>query len=143
NTLVLNEAGITRLGNPTAPVEVVVIEDLLCKNCRKFSLEILPQIQSEFVRKGKDRLTLVSVAFLTGSKMIADAAMQVYEAHPDKFIAFLKERIKYSEEGGLNPAEGMRIEMRIGWIDLDKLRASMEKGSFNKLLVQNHEWAKA
>jgi protein-disulfide isomerase len=142
STEALEQAGVTRIGNPSAPVEVIVIEDLLCKNCRQFSLEILPKIQSEFVEKGKVRITLVPVAFLKGSKIVANAAMQVYRSHPDKFFSFVQEAIKNSQEGAVKPTEIIRIATRIGGIDLEKLQLSMDRGIFNKVLDQNLEWAR-
>ena len=42
-------------GDPKAPVTIVEFSDYQCPYCRKFHNEILPQIQEEYISKGKVR----------------------------------------------------------------------------------------
>ena len=42
-------------GDPKAPVTIVEFSDYQCPYCRKFHNEILPQIQKEYISKGKVR----------------------------------------------------------------------------------------
>jgi len=42
-------------GDPKAPVTIVEFSDYQCPYCRKFHNEVLPQIQEEYISKGKVR----------------------------------------------------------------------------------------
>lgn len=140
--IAMNTSGFAFIGNPSAPIEIVVIQDFLCKNCRAFSLEILPKIESEYVQKGLARLILVPVAFISGSKIMANAAMEVYQNHPDQFFSFLQAVVNQSKDGQVKPADLVRIAIRLGGIDLKKLQVCMEKTPHNQTLEKNLAWAR-
>src|SRR5579872_3092268 len=62
--------GFPSIGKTSAPIEVVLIEDFQCKNCRAFSKQIIPKIQEKYIKSGKVKFTLVPVSFLAGSQVI-------------------------------------------------------------------------
>lgn len=138
--IVLNTNGFLSVGKPSAPVEVVLIEDFRCTNCLKFSRTIMPKIQSEYIKKGTVKFVLVPVSFLAGSQAVANAALEVYKQNPERFFAFFEAILH--EEKELKIAELVRIAKRIGGIDLIKLHQCIEKGCHEKELDQNLAWAR-
>ena len=50
--IVLETVGFPSIGNRTAKVEVVVIEDFLCSNCKEFTQHVFPQIQTRYIEPG-------------------------------------------------------------------------------------------
>jgi protein-disulfide isomerase len=138
----MNTGGFLSIGKMSAPVEIVLIEDFRCKNCCKFSEKILPKIYGKYVKTGKARFVLVPVAFLSGSQSVANAALQVYQNHPDRFFSFLKEILAQAQEGEMKAGELVRLARRIGGINLANLQGAVEQGSYDIELAKNMEWAR-
>ena len=46
-------------GDPAAPVVVVEFSDFKCHACEKFSLTIMPNLEKEFIKSGKVKVTFV------------------------------------------------------------------------------------
>lgn len=78
------------MGNPNAPIEIVVFEDLKCFNCRRFNLNVLPTIKKKYINTGKAKYTVINLAFIPGSMPAANAARCLYEQNPKYFFAFVK-----------------------------------------------------
>ncbi len=135
----MHTAGYPSLGKASAPVEVVLIEDFQCKNCRAFSKMLLPKLQKEYVREGKVRFTLVPVSFLAGSQSIANALLEVYHQNPRAVFVYLKDILAH--EGELKIPELMRLARRLSGIDLDKLERCIQKQCHNAELQKNLDWA--
>jgi len=137
--VVIKTLGFPSVGKTSATIEVVLIEDFQCKNCRIFSQKIIPKIQEMYIKSGKVRFTLVPVSFLSGSQMIANAALEVHQQNPGKFFTFLKALLNH--EGEIKSADLVRLARRMGNIDLAKLEKCMENGCHNQELAKNLEWA--
>ncbi|MBX7066897.1 MAG: DsbA family protein [Parachlamydiales bacterium] len=135
----MRTAGFPSMGKSSAPVEVVLIEDFQCKNCRAFSKKILPKLQKQYVKEGKIRFTLVPVSFLAGSQSIANALMEVYHQNPKLFFSYLKEILNYEEELKLD--ELLRLARRLNGINLDKLEKCIQRQCHNDELQKNLSWA--
>ncbi|PIS01966.1 MAG: hypothetical protein COT85_07435 [Chlamydiae bacterium CG10_big_fil_rev_8_21_14_0_10_42_34] len=127
------------MGKSSAMVDIVLIEDFQCRNCRTFSRKVIPKIKSEYIKTGKARFTLVPVSFLAGSQAIANATMEVYHQSPDRFFPYLEEILNY--ELDVNAKDLIRLARRVGGIDLDKLHDSIVKGAHNEELRKNLSWA--
>ncbi|MBU6383636.1 MAG: thioredoxin domain-containing protein [Verrucomicrobia bacterium] len=132
-------AGFPTLGLSSAPVQVVLIEDFQCKNCRAFSRKILPKLQRQYVKEGKVRFTLVPVSFLSGSQWIANALLEVYHQNPKQFFPYLKEILQY--ESDLTVAELIRLARRLNGIDMGQLERCINNQCHNEELQQNLAWA--
>lgn len=137
----MNMSGFLSIGKMTAPVEIVLIEDFRCKNCCKFSEKILPKIYGEYVKTGRARFVLVPVSFLSGSQSVANAALQVYQHHPDRFFSFLKEILAQAQDGEVKTGELVRLARRVGGINLGNLQGAIEQGSYDVDLAKNLTWA--
>ena len=131
--------GFPTIGETSAPVEIILIEDFQCRNCRTFSQKIIPRIQSEYVRPGRARFVLVPVSFLAGSQVIANAALEVYKQNPERFFAYLKEILNHKREVGKKDL--IALARKVGGIDPIKLQYCIEKGCHNQELEKNLSWA--
>lgn len=138
--VVMQTTGFPSMGKDSAPVEVVLIEDFQCKNCRAFSQKIIPKIQSEYVKSGKVRFTLVPVSFLAGSQAIANATLEVYQQNPSQFFVYLKDILTH--DGDVKSHDLIRLARRLKGIDLAKLQSCIEKGCHNQELEKNLNWAR-
>lgn len=138
--IVKQSGGFLSMGKTNAPVEIVLIEDFQCRNCRVFSQKVIPRIRDEYVKTGKARFTLVPVSFLTGSHIIANAALEVYRQNPGSFYTYLAEVL--NQEGEVKAADLLRIAKRMGGIDLTKLHACIEKSCHKDELEENLTWAR-
>lgn len=135
----IKTAGFPTAGRPSAPVEVVLIEDFQCKNCRSFTQKILPKLQKKYVKEGKIRFTLVPVSFLSGSQSIANALMEVYHQNPSQFFSYLKEILNH--EGELSASDLSRLARRLNGIDLEKLEKCIQNQCHSQELHNNLIWA--
>jgi protein-disulfide isomerase len=127
------------IGKSSAPIEVVLIEDFQCKNCRVFSQKIIPKIKSHYVDSGKVRFTLVPVSFLAGSQAIANAALEVYRQNPTQFFTYLKDVLIH--EGPIKSADLVRLARRLQGINLAQLENCIATGCHNQELENNLRWA--
>lgn len=133
------------LGNPDAKVEILLIEDFKCKHCRSFSEQFFPKLISKYLESGKVRFTLVPLAFLKGSKPLANAALAVYDLSPDRFLPFILELIHRVQMAKKEySVENLLIEtaQKVGGIQLQKLRECIKTRCHENELEINYEWAK-
>lgn len=137
--MTLQTEGFPSIGKASAPIEIVLIEDFQCKNCRSFSKKVIPRLQSQYVKEGKARFTLVPVSFLTGSQVIANALLEVYHQNPRQFFPYLKDIV--SHEGEVKVTDLLRLARRVKGIDLEKLQNCIAKGCHNQKLEKNLNWA--
>lgn len=61
------------LGDPNAPVTLINYSDLKCPVCEKFSVNILPQIITDYVRTGKLRIVFQYQTFVGRQKTPGDS----------------------------------------------------------------------
>lgn len=127
------------IGKKSAPIEIVLIEDFQCRNCRIFSQKIIPKIEAEYIRSGQVRFILVPVSFLRGSQRIGNAALEVYDQNPERFFPYLREILR--REGEVGQGELVDLARKVGGIDLAKLERCIQKGCHNERLQKNLTWA--
>lgn len=136
----LDTQGLPTIGN--GQLHLVAFEDLRCCNCKIFHETVFSQIQTHYIDSGKARYTLVPLAFMGGSKPLANAALAVYRSTPDRFFPFVGElfgRFQLEDpdrEGLLEAAKS------IGGIDLAFLDDAIQRKSFYEELDRILNWAK-
>lgn len=135
----MQTAGFPMMGKSAAPVEVVLIEDFQCKNCRAFSQKILSKLQKEYVKAGKVRFTLVPVSFLSGSQSIANALMEIFHQNPALFFTYLKMVLNF--EGDMKIEDLLRLARRLNGVDLERLEKCIRNQCHNSELQKNLSWA--
>lgn len=137
--------GMPTLGSQAASVEVVIFEDFLCYGCRVFNEEIFPQIESRYITSNRVRYTFVPLAFIGGSKPLANAALAVYKIAPDRFFAYAREVFQWMERlprGDAAKPYLLEFAKKVGRIDLDKLKQCIETDCYYEELDRNYRSAK-
>ncbi len=137
DSLVLNTQGQPTIG--AGKVEMVLIEDFRCTNCRTFSEEVLPEIANRYIHQGRVRFTIVPIAFIEGSKPLANAALAVYHQAPNRFFAFAQ---KLFEMDAADKSSILRAARRVGDINLETLSRAIDNRLYYDELEFNYHWAK-
>jgi protein-disulfide isomerase len=133
------------VGNPLAPVELVLFEDLRCGTCRDFDTEITPKLKSRYIDKGQVRYTVVLLSFLEGSKPLANAALAVYQLAPQQFLPFVHQifqKFLHTPMEGSEKETLLAIATQLGGIDLVELEKCIDMRCHYETLDQNFFWAK-
>lgn len=77
------------VGEKDAPVTIAVWFDYQCPFCKRFELDALKQVYTEYVTTGKVRIVYKDFQFLgPDSQTAALFARAVWDAYPDKFYAW-------------------------------------------------------
>lgn len=133
-------------GDLEAPIELVIFEDFKCPGCRLFSENVLPQLESEYLNSEKIRLKVIPLGFLHESKMLANAALEVYQLSPDQFLPYTKlifERFAHVEVDAAAATLLIDLAKQLGDIDLYKLKACIDGGCHYPELERNLNQARS
>lgn len=123
----------------TGSIEMIVFEDFRCKTCRTFTESIFPQIASHYILSGRVKYTFVPVAFLQGSKPLANAALGVYRQAPERFFAFVHELFKIEKATSQAILDAAK---KVGHLDLALLKECIDQELYYQELDENLAWAK-
>lgn len=77
------------LGQATAPIHIVIFEDLKCVNCARFNNTVLPVLKKKYIDTGEAKYTMINLAFIPGSLPAANAARCVYVQNNALFFDFV------------------------------------------------------
>jgi protein-disulfide isomerase len=134
------------IGSPSAPVHLVVFEDLKCFNCRKFQVKIFPEIKKKYIDTGKVRFTFVPLSFLDNSERVANALLSVYSKNPDRFFPYL-ERIERAFSTGKEDWDSeerlIGYAVQVGEINIVYLEACLRMERYLPELRDNFSLAKS
>lgn len=132
------------LGSRDAKIGLLVVEDFRCCACRAFIEEVFPQIRQRYIDTGIAYCMLVPVAFLDGSKPIANAALAVFKIAPERFFPYVHAVFKHfgtREIHGSERNELVKIAQELGGIDLEALQKCVESNCYFADLDRNLNWA--
>lgn len=74
------------LGNPSAPVQIVVFSDYKCPYCKMWMDEVLPELRETYIDKGIARVVYVDTAFLGPDSVLAALAGEtLFQMNPEYF----------------------------------------------------------
>lgn len=132
--VVINTQGAPTIGNPLAKVHIVVFEDFRCPHCAAFSAKVFPKIKAEYIDTGKVGYTLIPVAFLPGSKPLANAALEVYASSPDRFFPYADEVFLKNPR---TKKELLNIAVLVNGIDIERLESCIKTKCHYQDLDQN------
>ncbi|HEX2582547.1 MAG TPA: thioredoxin domain-containing protein, partial [Chlamydiales bacterium] len=133
-------------GDGQAPVEVVLFEDFKCYGCHTFAETVLPRIEAEYLAPQRIRLKLIPLGFLQGSKMLANAALEVYQLAPERFFSYAKllfKRFEDVEVDEYTPRVLLDLAREVGGIDLNKLQLCIEQKCHYSEVERNLDQARA
>ena len=136
--------GHPTLGSRDAKIGMLLIEDFRCCACRSFIDEVFPKIRKRYIDTGVAYCILVPVAFLDGSKPLANAALAVYNIAPNRFFPYVHAIFKHfgkREIHGSERFELVKIAEDVGGIDLDALQSCVESNCHFSELDRNLDWA--
>jgi protein-disulfide isomerase len=84
----LDISGRPMLGNPDAPVTMVVFEDFRCPGCQNFELNVFPELERDYVASGQVRVVAMSfpvVSPVAASEHVARVAKCVHQQSNDAY----------------------------------------------------------
>ncbi|MBN2479551.1 MAG: thioredoxin domain-containing protein [Parachlamydiales bacterium] len=132
----LDEGFLLSFGDKGAKVNVVVFEDFQCKFCKKLSNEYFPFIKEKYLNNDKISYSIIPVAFICGSKPIANAAIAIYELNKDQFFEFLK-IVSNSEQKIETKQDLINIAKSLKGVNIEIFKELLEKEVFNEYLDDN------
>ena len=128
------------LGNPKAPVHLVVFEDLKCINCAHFSNTIFPTLKKKYIDTGIANYTMINLAFVPGSIPAANAARCVYTQNPALFFDYIEAIFKNQPPEDTNWATIptlLTFAAAIKGIDSDKLASCLVQNPYQPFIENN------
>lgn len=118
------------VGDPNAPVTIAFWGDYQCPFCKRFELNTLPQIMTEYVNTGKAKVVFFDFAFLGNDSVTAAAyGRAIWKLYPDQYFAWRAAMYNaQDEEGdqGFGDAASIdKIDATIQGIDAAKVKADV------------------
>lgn len=128
------------MGDPKAPLKVVVFEDLKCPNCMRFNTQVLPKVIKTYVKPGKANYTMILLAFIPGSLPAANAASCAYAQGKQKFFEYV-ERIYNNQppetENWATIPNLMLFASHVNGLNQDKFAQCLVKNPYNQVYTDN------
>lgn len=81
----LSYEGQPAIGDPNAPVKLVMFEDFKCPACKRFEEIIWPKLEREYISTGKVQVFFIHQQVIPNSTTAAMAGECVFEQNPDLF----------------------------------------------------------
>jgi protein-disulfide isomerase len=144
-TVVIETQGQPTIGGLNAAVHVVVFEDLKCADCRDYTTTIYPKIKQKYIDTGKVKYTMITMAFMAGSRMAALAAKCVYEQNKDLFFPFVDYLFENQPKEFCDWATLPNLEefaRKVPGVDVQALREKITDANFSRYLDRNFEIGK-
>ena len=136
--------GHPSIGSRDARVGLLLIEDFRCCACKSFIDDVFPKIRKQYIDTGVAYCIMVPVAFLDGSKPLANAALAVFKIAPTRFFPYVHAIFKHfgmREIHGSERNELVKIAAEVGGIDLEALEKCVETNCYFSELDRNLDWA--
>ena len=107
-TEVHNYAGQPTLGNPDAPVKLILFENFMCDHCRTFETEVFPQLKREYIDTGRVEVYYVNLAW--GSEQAELGGLAGECAYTQDEAAFWTyKRLLYEQQGSWQDASDLAV----------------------------------
>ncbi len=113
------------VGSIAAPVTIAVWFDYQCPYCKRFELDTLEKVYTDYVKEGKVRIVYKDFQFLGPDSTDAGLfARAVWDAHPDKFHDWYMAVMTAQDEehaGFGNLASVAELSRTVDGIDVDRV----------------------
>jgi len=123
----IHQEGIA-LGDPDAPVTLVEFADLECVHCRTFAIEVLPELIRRYVREGKVRLELRTLAFVSEGSVEA-ARMAAAVGLQDRMWHFVDLYFRSQEQPAAPATDRSLRRVAEALPEVDAARAMVQRSS--------------
>lgn len=139
------------IGNPNAPVKMLVVEEPKCPNCKAYNTLTFPKIKKDYIDTGKVQYTTLIVSFSDASFPAAQALLCAFyqdKDNPDDtlFYDFLNKIYRRSDAESSNQVlDEILLETAREAnpnINIDELRKCMERQVYYTQIMRNNENAK-
>lgn len=131
-------------GDPTAPVTVTEYLDFQCPACLRAGLNVMSQIEDQFVESGQARLEVKPMAIL-GDESVAATEAAYCAADQDRFFEYhdiLFANQGAENDGGFNDSRLKEFAARVG-LDTAAFDACLDSGRYESAVKADTESAKA
>ena len=120
------------LGDPDAPVEIVVFEDFKCPACGNFEENVFPRLESEFVDDSEANITFVNFPNPTGpdSVTVAIASECAFEQDQEAFWDFKSVAFRTQSEFATAASLARLAEQYVPALDSAALQTCIEEERF-------------
>ena len=133
------------IGNKHANNNIVVFEDMKCVNCMRYNTTLFPKIKKAYIDNGKAKYTIITLAFLPGSSLIANATLCAKQQNPDYFFPYVEYIYHHqgdeSENWGTVPRL-LEYAKKVAGIDIKKLSSCLVKAPFDSQISSNMKVAR-
>jgi len=133
------------LGEPDAPVTMVIYADFQCPFCGQFFAEVHPRIVEDFVRPGKVKLEYREFPVLGGTDLTGDEneSVQAAEAamcagEQDAYLAYHDTLFAHQSGENQGAFSNERLKEYAGDLGLDTVRFStcLDEGRYEKAVIE-------
>lgn len=131
-------------GEKTAPIQIVLFEDLKCKSCKAFNEEILPKILDKYVTTKRASLTFVPIAFLERGDALGNAFLSMNSKFGEHALSYLQKIESHSIEGVKDWDSDEKLinyAKEIPGVDIEYLQSCIESEKFLPELEKNYQIA--
>lgn len=133
----------TTLGSPDAPLTIVEYSDFLCPFCTRAALEIVPQIEEEYVMTGKVKLVWKQFPLpqLHGEAAIVAAEASECAAEQNAFWEYHDALFLNNERVPFNIENLERFAEELG-LDSEAFNACLDEGRYTDKVADNYDEAR-
>lgn len=138
--VVLDSENQPSIGMQTAPVQIVVFEDLKCPGCRDYTLKLFPRLKSQYIDTGKVKYTTLLLSFIPGSRVAANAAYCAYAQKPGLFYPYIDKIFQAQMDEKTNWATIsylLQLARAVPGINLPQLHQCMDDDRYVARLDEN------
>lgn len=121
-------AGQPTLGDPDAPVKLILFENFMCDHCRAFEIEVFPQFKREFIDTGRVEVYYVNLAW--GSEQAELGGLAGECAYTQDEAAFWTyKRLLYEQQGGWQDSSDLAaLADTVPKLNSERLEACVAEG---------------
>lgn len=132
--------GLLEIGDPNAPVSLLLFTNYACAYCKTFHDQIEPRLLSDYVRPGSLRLTIAPFPLRKYAESDAAAAMLLCAAEQGK--GKILHNLLFARGGANLNALGTDAETS-SVVDWSRIRPCMAEPATLAVIAQQRSWARA
>jgi protein-disulfide isomerase len=121
-------AGQPTLGDPNAPVKLVLFENFMCDHCRSCETEVFPQLKRDYIDTGRVEAYYVNLAWGSEQAELGGLAGECAYAQ-DEAAFWTYKRLFYEQQGSWQDASDLAaLADEVPELDSERLEACVSEG---------------